>query len=72
MLGVLGLRDERRGDQVRRRHHAVDGVVVLVDDDRVEAEPVGEHELGEIALIEFVALFGIVDICSEKSTQVDL
>ena len=42
-FGVLDLRDDRGGNQIRRRHHAVAGVVVLVDYDRVEADLVGEQ-----------------------------
>ena len=64
--GVLGLRHEGGGDQVRRRHHAVDGVVVLVDDDGVEAEPVGQHQLAQIAVIELVALLGVEVLVRES------
>ena len=63
-FGVLDLRNDRRGDQVRRRHHAVGGVVMLVDDDRVEADLVGQHELGKIALVERMAAFWSRNICS--------
>jgi hypothetical protein len=59
-FGVLDLRDDRCGNQTRRRHHAVAGVVVLVDDDGVEADLVGEQKFSEIPLIKFVAALGIV------------
>ena len=68
-LGVAGLRNERGGDQVRRRHHAVGGVVMLVDDDGVEAELVGEHELGQIALVERMAALGIIIFVREIHPQ---
>ena len=68
-FGVLDLRDKRRGDQVRRRHHAVGGVVMLVDDDPVKAELVGQHQFGEIALVQRIALFRDRNICSGKSTH---
>src|SRR5262249_26993249 len=42
------------------RHHPVGGLVVLVETDAVEAEPVGKLHLIEIFVVERGALFGIV------------
>src|SRR4029079_15987942 len=42
------------------RHHAVGGLVVLVEAEAVEAEPVGKLHLVEILVIELRAFFWIV------------
>ncbi len=68
-FGVLDLRNDRCGNQTRRRHHAVAGVVVLVDDDGVEADLVGEQKFSEIPLIKFVAALGIVIFVREVDPE---
>ena len=60
-LDPLGALDERARDQVRRRHHAVGGLMVLVDADGVEAELFGVGELIEIGLVFLRALLRIVE-----------
>ena len=65
-LAVLGPLRQRGGDQVGRRHQAVDVLMVLVEHHAVEAELVGIGELVDILLIEAAAflrvpqLFGTV------------
>ena len=46
--------------------------MMLVDDDRIEAEPVGQHELGQILLVERMRFFGVVVLVLGKLTQSDL
>ena len=58
-LAALGALRQRRGDQVRRRHQAVDVLVVLVEHHAVEAELVGIGELVDILLIEAAALLRV-------------
>jgi hypothetical protein len=60
--GVLDARHQVRGDQVGRRHHAVAGVVMLVDDDGIEPEPVGEFQFRQILLVKQECLFRIVEL----------
>ena len=71
-FGVLDLRNDRRGNQVRRRHHAVSGVVVLVHHDRIEADFVGKHQFGKIALIQRMAALRDRKICSGSRPRCDL
>ena len=59
-LGALDRAGQRAGEHARRRHHAVGGLVVLVEADAVEAEPVGQFHLVEILVIEVGALFRVV------------
>ncbi len=68
-LGVPDLRNDRRGDQVRRRHHAVRRIVMLVDDDGVEAEAVGKHELRNVLLVELMPAFGVVKFVREVDPE---
>ena len=58
-LAVLGPLAERAGQQVRRRHQAIDILVMLVEHDAVEAKLVGVGELVEIFLIEADRLLAI-------------
>ena len=60
-LGGLGALDERARDQVRRRHHAVSGLMVFVDADDVEAEFFGIGQLIEIGIVFRGAFFRIVE-----------
>src|SRR5262249_24784600 len=53
---------QRRGHDVRRRHHAVGVLVVLVHADGIEAELVGVLEHVEVLVIELVAANGIVEM----------
>ncbi len=55
-LGALDAARQRAGEQAGRRHHAVGGLVVLVEADAVEAELVGKLHLVEILVIELGAL----------------
>ena len=55
-LGALDRARQRAGQHARDRHHAVGGLVVLVEADAVEAELVGELHLVEILVIELGAL----------------
>ena len=59
-LCLLHLGDDRRCDQIRRRHHAVGGVVMFVDHDGVKADPLGEDKFSEITLVELRPLFWVV------------
>ena len=61
-LGLAGARDQVRRDQVRRRHHAVGGLVVLVDRDDVEAELLGIDQLVDVGLVLVGALLRIVEL----------
>ena len=47
--------DEVGGDDVRRRHEAVRGLVMLVDGDGVEAKLLGVDELGKVLLVHLRA-----------------
>ena len=38
---------------------------MFVDDDGVEAELIGQHQLGEISLVELMPAFGIVKFVGE-------
>ena len=58
-FGVLDLRNDHRGDQVWRRHHAVRRIVMFINDDCVKAEPIGKNELGDVLLVELMPAFGI-------------
>ena len=53
-LRLLGRARERGGDQVRRRHQPVGGLMVLVDADAVEAELVGQFELADVTLVKLL------------------
>ncbi len=59
-LGALDRARQRAGQHAGRRHHAVGGLMVLVEADAVEAEPVGQLHLVEILVIELGALLRIV------------
>ena len=59
-LRLLDAARERARERTGRRHHAVGGLVVLVEADAVEAEPVGQLHLVEILVIELGAFFRIV------------
>src|SRR4029079_1041812 len=48
------------GEHARDRHHAVGGLVVLVEADAVEAELVGKLHLIEVFVIEACAFLGVV------------
>ena len=61
ILALRGARDQVGGDQVRRRHDAVGGLMVLVDRDHVEAELLRIDELVDIGLILVGALLRIVE-----------
>ena len=67
----LGLRlgDERGGREVGRRVHAVRGVVVLVEDERVVAEPVGQEHLGQVPLVQLAPDLGVVVAVGELDPQ---
>ena len=38
---------------------------MLVHDHGVEAEPIGQHELGDVTIVEFVTLLRIVELVRE-------
>jgi hypothetical protein len=59
-LGALDRTGERTGEHARRWHHAVGGLVMLIEANAVEAELVGQLHLVEILVIEVRALFRIV------------
>jgi hypothetical protein len=59
-LGALDAAREHAGEHARNRHHAVCGLVMLVQADAVETERVGIFHLVEIFVVEAGALFGIV------------
>ena len=54
-LAALGLLRQRGGDQIGRRHQAIDVLVMLVEHHAVEADLVGIGELVDIFLIEAAA-----------------
>jgi hypothetical protein len=55
-LHPLGALDQGAGDQVRRRHHAVGGLVMLVHRDRIKAELFGGGQLIDVGLV-FIGAF---------------
>ena len=59
-LGALDAARERAGKNARDRHHAVGGLVVLVEAHAVEAELVGKLHLVEIVVVELGALLRII------------
>jgi hypothetical protein len=59
-LGALDAARKSAGEHAGDRHHAVGGLVMLVEAHSVEAEPVGELHLIEIVVIELGALARIV------------
>src|SRR6516162_1913529 len=61
-LDRLGALDQRAGDQVRRRHQAVCGLVMLVDADRIEAEFLGIDERIDVARIFLRTLDRVVEL----------
>ena len=65
-LGVLDAARQRAGEHARHRHHAVGGLMVLVEADAVEAELVGEFHLVEIVVIELGAFLRIVMVVGER------
>ena len=54
--------DQGAGDQVRRRHQAVGGLVMLVDADRIEAELLGIDERVDVAGVFLGALDRVVKV----------
>ena len=70
-LGALDAARERAGEHARDRHHAVGGLVVLVEADAVEAELVGELHLVEIFVIELGALLRDRRCALENVTQAE-
>jgi hypothetical protein len=52
--------DQGAGNDVRRRHQSVGGLMVLVDADAVEPDLRGKNKLIDIFLVEPWAFFGIV------------
>jgi hypothetical protein len=54
-LAALGPLRQRRGDQIGRRHQAIDVLVMLVEHHAVEPDLVGIGELVDIFLIEAAA-----------------
>ncbi len=66
---ALRLRDERRGGEVRRRVHRVLRVVVLVQDEAVVPELVGQHHLVEVPVVELVAELRVVVPVREVDPQ---
>jgi hypothetical protein len=59
-LGALDAARQRAGENARDRHHAVGGLMVLVEAYAVEAELVRKLHLIEIVVIELCAFFRIV------------
>ncbi len=57
---VLDAPRQRARQHAGGRHHAIGGLVMLVDDDAVEAQLVGRLELIEILVVQLRALLGIV------------
>ena len=65
-LGALDAARERAREHAGDRHHAVGGLMVLVEADAVEAELVRQLHLVEIIVIEFGALLRIVVAVRER------
>src|SRR5262249_56390316 len=65
-LGALDAARERAGENAGNRHHAVGGLVMLIEADAVEAELVGQLHLIEIVVIELRALLRIVMAIRER------
>src|SRR5690606_29682169 len=59
-LDGLGPLDERARDQIRRRHQAIGGLVMLIDADDVKPETLTADELLDIGRILLSTLGGIV------------
>src|SRR5262245_63306506 len=59
-LGALDAARERTGENAGNRHHAVGGLMMLVEAHTVEAELVGKLHLIEIVVIELGAFLRIV------------
>ncbi len=57
---------ECTGEDAGDRHHAVGGLVMLVEADPVEAKGVGELHLVEIFVIEPGAFFGIIETVRQR------
>src|SRR5262252_7241699 len=65
-LGALDAARERAGENAGNRHHAVGGLVMLIEADAVEAKLVGQLHLIEIVVIELRALLRIVMAIRER------
>src|SRR6516164_10539703 len=65
-LGALDAARERASENAGNRHHAVGGLVMLVEADAVEAELVGKFHLIEIVVIELGTLLRIVMAVRER------
>ena len=65
-LGALDAARERAGENARDRHHAVGGLVMLVEADAVEAELIGKFHLIEILVVELGALLRVVMAVRER------
>ena len=60
-LYPLGALDQRAGDQVRRRHQPIRGLMMLVDADRIEAELLGIDQRIDVAGVFLGALDRVVE-----------
>ena len=67
ILAALGPLRQRGGDEVGRRHQCRRRLVVLVDADAVEAQPLGVLELVEVAVVELLADLGVEVLVREPS-----
>jgi hypothetical protein len=65
-LGAFDAARQRPGENAGYRHHAVSGLVMLIEADAVEAELVGKLHLIEIVVIELGALLRIVMAVRER------
>lgn len=60
-MSALGMKCRHNSANcIRRGHHAVDGVVMLVHNYSVEAQLIGEQKLRQITLVECMARFRII------------
>ena len=58
-LRALGALRQRRRDEIRRRHQAIDVLVMLVEDEPVETQLLGIGQLVDIFLVQSVGLFPV-------------
>ena len=65
-LGALDAAGERAGEHARDRHHAVGGLVMLVEADAVEAELVRKLHLVEIVVIKLGAFLRVVELVRQR------
>ena len=68
-LDPAGFLAQRGGDQVRRRHGAVCAVVVLVEDDAVEAELLAVGHLFEMLAVVASALHRVEKVARHRRAR---